>query len=313
MKNASRVLIVILLVLVLLFSSAQQGCEMSGGGGPGKTEARKYGLDYSIITGIDYLSSGKILQQGENFYVGVHIENYDNVPRTGEVCISDNVADTYGGISSQDIGECKFFSVAAADIVKKESSGLTGKRIVEEVTPGKVDVYFPGEGMYSYKGLPASQQPWGQKFYVSLRYRQTSRVTGTVSVPMPGYEQIALAQDPAPIVLSATKSVHRIQDAYRVDLQMTLAKKQSQAKIYSYDFSQGNVTYFFAQLSPQNLQCSLANGEPVSGKVVIENERLLKCSSVVYLAGEVQQSFPLVVTLDYGVALEREYPFGIKT
>lgn len=310
----TNLITVLALIAILLFICAQQGCEMPNGNGrEGKTEARKYGLDYRLITGIDYLSEGKILQQGESFYVGVRIENYDSVARTGEVCLSDNVADTYGGISSQEYGECQFFNVAAADIVKKESSGLTGKRITEEVTPGKTEVYFPRDGMYSYSGLPKSQQPWNQKFYVTLRYRQTSRITGTVAVPSPSYEQILLAQEPAPLTLAISKSVHRVQDAYKVDLQMNLMKKQQQAKIYSYEFSQENVIYFIAQLSPQTLRCTLATGEPISGKVAIENERLLKCSSLIYLTGEVQQSYPLVVTLDYGVALEKQYPFGIKS
>lgn len=309
MKKLTAFVIIVLLFLVLLLTLAQQGCVGIGGGG--KTEAGKYGLDYSLITGVDYIGGGKILQQGESFYVGIHIENYDNVSRTGELCISDNVADTYGGISSQGDGECKAFNVNAADIVKKESSGLTGKKITEQITPGTVEVYFPEDGMYSYSGLPSSSQPWPQSFYVSLRYRQTSKATGTVAVPTPSYEQVALTQEPSPIALSVAKSIHRVQDAYKVDLQMTLQKKQ-QARIYSYDFSQENVTYFAAQLAPQQLQCFLATGEPVTGKVAIENERLIKCSSVVYLAGEAQQSYPLVVTLDYGVALEKQYSFGIK-
>ncbi len=309
-----KIIVVLLLILILVFVSAQQGCEMPGsGGGGGGTEAKKFGLDYSLISGIDYLTSGKTLQQGESFYVGVHIENYDREARSGEVCISDNVADTYGGISSQEGGECKFFNVAAADVVKKESSGLFGKSITEEVTPGKADVYFPEDAIYSYSGLPSSQQPWPQTLYASLRYRQKSQITGTVAVPSPGYETIVLSQEPAPLALGVTKSIHRVQDSYKVDLEMKLVKKQSQAKILSYDFAQENVTYFMAEISPQRLNCYLTSGEPVSGKVTIENERLIKCSSIMYLGGETQQSYPLVVTLDYGVAIEKQYPFGIKT
>ncbi|MGB9707911.1 MAG: hypothetical protein ACPLXC_01095 [Candidatus Pacearchaeota archaeon] len=312
MKKFTTLVIIVLLFLVLLFASAQQGCEMSGGG-RGTTEAKKFGLDYSLVSGIDYLTSGKTVQQGESFYVGVRIENYDREARSGELCISDNVADTYGGISSQEDGECKFFNVAAADVIKKESSGLFGKSITEEITPGKVDVYFPENGLYSYSGLPSSQQPWPQMFYVSLRYRQKSQVTGTVSVPTPGYETIALIQEPAPLVLGITKSVHRIQDAYKVDLEMRLAKSQQQAKILAYDFSQENITYFMTELAPQKLNCYLTSGEPIISKVPIENERLIKCSSIMYLGSETQQSYPLVVTLDYGVAIEKSYPFGIKT
>ncbi len=300
------------LAIILLLVSAQQGCEGFGLGGGGKTQAGKYGLDFNLFEGVDYLASGRTLQQGESFYVGVHIENYDQKSKTGEVCILDNVADTYGGISSQDNGECKFFSIQAADVVKKETSTLTGKKIVDDITPATVDVYFPEDGFYSYAGLPASQQPWSQKMYVSVRYRQSSQATGTVSIPTPGYEQIALAQEPSPLLIAATKSIHRVQDSYKVDLEISL-KRQQQVKIYSADFTEENTTYFAAQLSPQQLQCSLANGEIIRGKVTMQNERLIKCSSVVYLSGESQQAYPLVIALDYGVAIEKQYPFAIKT
>jgi len=299
------------LLLMLVLVSAQQGCDMPGMGGQG-TQAKKYGLDYSLIGGVDYLSGGGILQQGESFYIGVHLENYDSKSRNGEVCIMDNVADTYGGISSQDKGECKFFNIPAADIVKKETSSLFGKKIEEQVTPGTADVYFPSSGIYSYSGLPVSQQPWSQKFYVSVNYRQSSQATGTVSVPMPGYESITLTQEPAPVVMSATKSIHRLQDSYKVDLEIAL-KKQSSARIFSADFTQENETYFAAHLAPQPLQCYLTSGEPITGKLSLQNERLIKCSSIVYLSGEAQQAYPLVIALDYGVSVEKQYPFGIKT
>ena len=302
-----RFIIIALCFFVLFFCLGQQGCEMPGFD---KTEARKYGLDYSLISGVDYLSGGKVIQQGETFYVGIHIENYDSIPRTGEVCISDNVADTYGGISSQGSGECKSFYVSAADVVRKETTGITGKRIVEQVNPGKTDVYFPVAGMYSYYGLPSSAQPWKQVLYVSVRYLETSRVTGTVTVPYPSQEQISLVQEPSPIFVSATKSIHRFSNGYKVDLAISLQKKQP-VKIY-YD-GQENVTYFAARLEPQILQCFLTSGQPVTDKIIIENERLIKCSSLVYLSGEAQQAYPLVITLNYGVSIDKQYSFGIRT
>lgn len=300
--------VVFLIVIVLLIVSGQQGCDLGGGG----TQAKLTGIDFNLISGVDYLSAGKLLQQGESFYVGVKIENYDKVHRSGELCISDNVADTYGGVSSQGKGECKQFSVKAADIIKKESRSITGSKIVEQVVPGVVEVYFPEEGIFSYHDLPVSQQPWPQMFYASLRYRETSQATATVVVPTPAYEQLNLVQEPAPIFMTATKSIHKMQDAYKVDLEIAL-KKQQQARIFSSDFNKENVTYFFVQLAPQALQCVLPNGQPVTGAVEMGNEKLIKCSSLVYLTGEVQQSYPLIISLDYGVAIEKQYPFGIKT
>lgn len=303
------IVLIFLILIFLIFVSGQQGCEMQG---KSSTQAKKTGLDFNLISGVDYIGASKTIQQGESFYVGVHIENYDKAPRSGEVCISDSVSDSFGGIFSQGKGECKSFSIKAADVVKKESKSIMGNKISEEVVPATVDIYFPEEGFYSYQGLPASQQPWPQTLYVSLYYRQFSQITGTINVPNPSYEQINLIQEPAPIIVSVTKSMHRMQDSYKTDLEIIL-KKQPQVKVFSPDFTKENVVYFSAKLEPQQLLCVSAIGQPITSYVEIENERLIKCSSIVYLAGEVQQSYPLVISLDYGVALQKQYPFGIKT
>ena len=299
----TEIICIVLAIVVLIFVSGQQGCQFPGQ----KIEARKTGIDYELMGGVDYLSAGKLLEQGESFYVGVKIYNYDEKPRTGQICIRDNVDDSFGGILSEGSGECKFFNVKAASVVKKESSGMFGNQIKEEIEPGKTEVIFPESNEYSYYGLPSLNKPYSGKLVVSLQYRETSQGTATITVPDP--EQPMISQEPSPIGISVTKSVHKREDAYKIDLDVLL-RKQQKARIFSYDFNQENVTYFRAEMVPQTLACSVS-GEPISGLIDFENERLIKCSTLIYATG--QQSYPLVITLDYGVALERDYPFGIKT
>lgn len=307
-NNIFTFIVISFLFFILLFVSGQEGCEMNDT----SRQSSKTGLSFSLITGVDYLYGGKTLYNGETFYVGVHIENYDPVARSGEVCISDNVADAYGGIISQETGECKFFNIGPAEIVKKETSGFGEKTSKTEVNPAKIDIYFPSSGYYQYKGLPKSSVPWKQTLYVSLKYRHASQITGNVNVPTPAYEEIILNQETAPLLLSITKSIHKMQDLYQVDLNVKL-EKVSDSQIFSYDFTQGNVSYFLLKMPPQQLKCTLSNGELVTDKVLIQKEKLIKCSTLVSLAGEVQQSYPLVAILDYGVKIDKSYPFNIIT
>lgn len=310
MKGLKYIVIIAILV-VLVLVSGQVGCEggIPGLGGGG-TQATKTGIDYSLTTGVDYISSGKLLQQGETFLVGIHIENYDKQARIGQVCIRDNIADNFQGISSQGDGECQFFNIAAAQVVKKETTSLMGKQITETITPGTTDVYFPQNNEYSYIGLPSLLKPYDGLLTVSLRYRQISQATATVTVP--GTEQPTISQEPAPIMVGVTKTVHKTQEGYKLDLEISLQKRQD-IKIFSSDFTQENISYFNAEIVPETMSCSTTAGEPVHGVITIGNEKLIKCSSLVSLSGQASQSYPLVITLDYGVDIEKSYPFGIET
>jgi len=300
-------LMLIAIICVLILVSGQQGCEMMGSGESG---AKKTGIDYSLINGVDYLTAGKTLQQGELFYVGIHIENYDKMPKSGQLCIKDDIAESFGGISSSSDGECQFFNVRAADILKKQSTGFGGTQITEQITPGVADVYFPQDQEYSYNSLPSLLKPYNGLLTVSLKYRQTGQATATLTVPTD--EQPVMTQEPAPITVTVTKSIHKRQDGYKVDLDILL-KKDPNMKIFSSDFAKENVSYFNVELLPQTMSCSYSNGEPIQNPIIIENEKLIKCSSIVNMAGEAQQSYPLVITLDYGVNIQRTYPFNIET
>lgn len=302
MKRGRReLLIAVSIVAVLIFVSGQEGCQgfQLGGGG---TQASKTGLDYSLTSGMDYLTSGKTLQQGESFYVGVKLENYDKVPRSGELCISDNVLNDYGGIGDD---ECRAFNIKAAEITKKQVSGImtSGSRTEESIVPGTAEFIFPEGAEYNYYGLPS--MTYGAGLSVSARYLGQSRASGTLTTTT---EQLSMTQEPAPVLVSVTKSVHRRQDNYKIDLDISLTKKQ-QATIHSPDFSKENITYFRIDL-PFSVECATTDGKAVAGFVELESERLIKCSGLVPVAEKA--SYPLVITLDYGVELEREYPFSIK-
>jgi len=298
MKRGKAEFIAIMLIFSALFViSGQQGCEM------GKTQAEKTGIDFSLVSGTDYLGTGKMLNLGDSFYVGVKLENYDKQAKTGMVCIRDNLADSFGGIRQE---ECRPFSVKAAEVKSTETAfGKTA----EKLEPGTTEVYFPESGDYSYRDIPTMAKPYSAELSVSVRYAATTVASGVISVP--DQQQPSIAQEPSPITVAVTKSLHKIQDSYKVNLDITL-RKQQDAKIFSADFSQENRTYFSAKLEPQAMECATQDGQPATGYIEFGNERLIKCSSFVYLAAK-EESYPLVITLNYGVSIERTYPFSIKT
>lgn len=298
---------VIATCLVLFVVSGQQGCEMPGFPGFGP-RAEKMGIDFSLISGVGYLSAGKTLNLDETFFVGIKIENYDKKAKSGIICIRDTVTDTFGGISSEGNGECKTFNVKAAEIVTEEAKGFFG-RTTEQVKPGKTEIYFPEMGEYSYRDMPSMLKPYQADLIVSVRYPETTMASGTIAVP--DAQQPIITQDPAPIAISVAKSVHKVQEAYKISLDIRL-RKQQEAKIFSNDFSRENVTYFNAELAPHTIECKTPDGKPALGLIDFEAERLIKCSSLVYLVGK-EESYPLIITLNYGVELEKSYSFNIKT
>jgi len=310
-KNFRKYFTIFLIAALLLFVSGQEGCSTSLNQlFPGNADSGKTGLDYSLISGTDMLTQGKLLVQGESFYVGIHIENYDLNPKNGQICIKDNIADNYDGISNQGEGECVPFNIKAAEIVKVQGTGLS-KKESEEIKPATADVYFPTNSEYSYNNLPSLLKPYEASLQVSLRYVERSQATSTLSFQTE-QASVTLSQEPTPIIISATKSLHKRQDGYVLNMDILL-KKQASARIFSPDFSVENTTYFSAELSPEKISCSTSSGEAILDKLLIENERLIKCSTIIYSTGEITQSYPLVITLDYGVALEKQYNFGVKT
>ena len=280
-------------LLILFFSFAlisalgQQGCV------PSQQNMSKAGLDFYLLSGIDYLSAGKILHLGDSFFVGVKIENYDKERRSGIVCIEDNVPESYGGIDK----ECRAFTIKEAEV--KDSS----------LTPSSTTVYFPSYGEYGYVGIPHLTEPYSAKLFVTLHYSIDSRITGTVVVPGKETETIQLNAESQPIEVSATKSVRRSFGGYKVLIEIKLKRKKG-VKIFSPEFEEENSTYLKVELYPYTLECKSDN-KPIKDFIRIENERLIKCSGVIYPRKE--ESYPLIIQLKYGIALEKEYNFKIET
>lgn len=151
---------VVAICLTLFIVSGQQGCEMPQlPGFPGGAGAEKTGLDFSLISGVGYLTAGKTFNLDETFFVGITIENYDEEAKSGIICIRDTVTDTFGGISSEGSGECKIFNVKAAEVMTEEAKGFFGGTS-QQVNPGKTEVYFPEMGEYSFRDIPSMLKPY---------------------------------------------------------------------------------------------------------------------------------------------------------
>ncbi|UCD21106.1 MAG: hypothetical protein JSW08_00980 [archaeon] len=296
-----KILIIIALLALFVFSSAQEaGC--------GTSDASRTGIDFVLISRPNFLNMGSLLQQGDIFYVGVKIENYDLEERTGTICIRDDIDDSFAGIRSSGFGECQPFVVRAGE--REESSGgflgLTGSS--GGISPGTVEIFFPQQTEYFYNGMPEMARPYTANLFVSLQYNEMTQATATVTSP--GTEQPVMGQDPAAVRVSATKTIHPRTDGYKLDLDIDLIK-QTVGQIFLPDFSRGNFTQFHISLIPLTLQCTVS-GDPIEGGVIeLEDIRKVKCSTTIFNRQE--QSFPLVVSLAYGVQLEKKFGFNIKT
>lgn len=296
-KIVKRVFIFALLFLLLLLVSAQKGCET--------TQAAKQGLDFVLISKPGFLTQGSMLHQDDTFYVGVKIENYDTKERFGTLCIRDDVDESFGGISSQGLGECQNFVVRAAEKTQSVKKSFL-EQAKESVRPGIIEIYFPQEQEYKYYGMPPMVQPFSANLYASLHYTETTQATATITT---GQEQPTVAQEPALVKVSVAKSLYPRTEGYKIDLTITLVK-QSGGKVFSPDFSQENVTYFNVQLYNIPLNCFVA-GKPIFGIVELQDTKTIKCSGTIY--GKQEQSFPLIVTLNYGVVIEKKFSFSIVT
>lgn len=283
-----NLIIIILLVVSLLFVSGQTGCEQQ--------TSQQSGIDFTLIKGVSFLTPPKILEKNEAFKVGVHIDNFNDKDEEGIICVRDNLADSFYGIPSEDDGDCQSFSVRASE------------QLTEEQVPGTVNLYFPEQGQYTYSGLPELNKPYDATLFVTMRYQQDSQVTGTVTSP--DEKQPMMNQDPQPIDVRVEKSIFLVGNDYQINLEIVLKNTQN-VEIFTPDFIQENKIYFTADMNPLMLQCTDVNGQPISGLIEFENEKIIKCFALT--SSKTQQSYPLVLTLDYGVAVEKQYNFGIKT
>lgn len=297
MKKVFMLLILAALLLIVGFN----GCPTGG-------TTTKKGLDFSLATGLDQLSYGKTVSVGETFSIQINIENYDKVPRGGEVCIRDDQDDIYGGISGK---ECTTFSVRAAEVIEEKKKGFFGGA-AEGVQAGTATIYFPSSGEYSYSG--GTQKA---KLFVTLKYVQDSIIgaPGGVPVPEPTSEMLELEQEAAPISVSGVeKSVTKKEGAYKVSLSIQLSKEQ-QAKIFPPNFKKEDENYisFKAEMLPKILECepegTYSKEKLQQGLIEIKTKKYIKCFTLI--GEEEQTSLPLAIRLNYGVELVKEFPFTI--
>jgi len=279
-------LMILLVVSVLIILSGAGGCLGNGGiaGIGGKTEAAKYGVDFTFEKGIDRLSAEKELQLGQTFFVDIILENYDSDPKTGEICIRDDISDNYGGIPTQ----CRQFIIPGAVYV--------GNKVE---TIGSTRLAFPESGDYSYYDLPKSIQA---TLYASIKYKQRSVLSGVIKAPNPETETITLESLPQPLVITAEKSVSSRDNNVKASIRFNLAS-QGRYNITSPDFK-SSIIYFSPNLGGYVLDCST-----LQQTIDFRNTKFISCSAL--LPSE-QTSHPLLVTLDYGVGLDKQFSFRIN-
>jgi len=263
---------------LILLVSGVDGCQQQGGGGQ-VTSGR---MDFSLVQSIDTLTAGKSVEQGQQFYVQAQVSNPADEIKTGQICIRDNIGETYNGIYS----ECKPFSVSS----------------------GSTELLF---GPYSYSNIPISSAQ--AVLFVYMDYRQKSRIESAINVPLPEFEIVNVQQDQEPVLVSVNKSVRRQDQGYKVDLGISLrtnSPSDAKMKIFSPDFSKENISAIEIIMGQQTLDC-VSGAEKISREVNVGREKFIRCSTISNLGKEEQLAYPFVLTLDYGVRVSREYQFTI--
>ena len=289
MKTIYIFIAIAFLALLLL---GAEGCPVPSGPGTSSTGASTYGIDFSPAPGVGYLSAGKNIYLGDTVNAKVHLENYDTQSHSGKVCVKDNIAEEYGGISE----DCQNFLLKNAETIKTGTS--------EQLQSSKIDIVFPTDAEYSYHDIPINHQA---KLFIELQYVQSAKVTGAVNVPTPETEKLVLEQSPAPVTASIEKRVSKTTEGYKVYLEITLNKVMSDAKIYSPDFGKENALSLKFENTLLNFKCTPDLG--TLGLIDFESTKFIRCSAVV---NEDTVSYPLIIGLDYGVKVTREYGFNIN-
>ncbi len=281
-----------LLIITIFFllsgieSCPQQGLQQT------KTQASKYGLDFDLVKGIGMLSEGSRIALGDDFNIRINIENYDKNPKSGKICIRDDIDSSYGGVDK----ECQDFYVGSA---RYEDGNF--------VKSGVAIVNFPRSGYYNYKNLPIDQNAI---LYVTTKYNQDLVISSSPEgVQIPGSvneEEISLNEKPAIIKLSVKKTVAESGLNYKAVFGITLKKILQNAKLYSPDFKREGLTVK-AVLGNYPLDCNL-EGDFLEFKEE-DNTRLIKCS---VLLPKEELRYPLMINLIYGAEISKEFKYFIK-
>jgi len=281
-----EVIVSALILSVLLVISGVDECPQGGsfGGIGGKTEAPKCGVDFAVQTGLDKLSEGKTIALGSTFIVDVLLENFDSEPKSGEICIRDEITDSSGGILS----ECRAFNMPAATYI-----GDTLE------SPATLDITFPDTGYYKYENIPIDID---SKAHISISYTQQTAYSSAIKVPLPESEIISFTQKPSPVTVTAEKTITSIEDSAKLNLKFTISK-QGNYNISSRDFKREAIG-FSSNFGGYNLDCP----EVQQGFIDFKSTKFISCSA---LLPREQISHPLIIYLDYGVKLSKDFSFKI--
>ena len=278
----------LVLSMLLLLSGVEECPQGIGGiGGGGKTEAAKYGVDFTLMPGVDRLTAGKTFFQGDTFYVDVLLENYDNEAKSGEICINDEIDDAYGGIPSN---TCKSFNIAGATYIG------------DTVQPASARIIFPDREAYSYERIPVALSI-SANLNVVISYTQHSVIEGVVDAPSPETETLTLKQEAAPVVVTAEKSISSREGNVKATLKIGFTK-QGDYNITSVDFKRKTIAFSYV-LGNYGMECP----DVQQGYFDFESTKFISCSA---LLPKEQTTHFLQMTLDYGVKLSKKFSFTIK-
>jgi len=286
MIKIKEAIISVFLISILLILSGVEQCPTSGTGG--NTQASKYGVDFNLQQGFGKLYDGATIPLESTFVVDILLENYDSSAKTGQICIADDISDAFEGIS----GKCKPFSIGPADYFKGAIQ-----------TPASVRIIFPDANEYKYSGIPIDTDA---TLYATISYIQHSVISGSVKTPVPETEpSLTLSQIASPVTVTAEKSVLGSGNDVKVNLNFGFTKQENyNTTITSTDFKKGAIA-FSAVLGTINLDCPDAK----SGIFEFKNTKFISCSA---LLPREQTTNPMLLTLDYGVKLSKEFAFKIK-
>ncbi len=262
------------------------------------TSASSYGLDFSLIPGVGFLSEGSKITLGESFNVGAHIENFDSAQKSGTICVKDDVDDAYGGVESPCTAVPFYVGGAQTDVNGKVTKASS------------TDIIFPSSGYYSYHEFPfISQSSQGAKLFVELQYPESTTSQASIAVPQPQTETVSFQQPAAPVTLGIEKTVTSEENNYRVNMKITFTDQMSNTEIWTPDFKKKGLQ-MQAQLSSYPLDCS-SGGTALQGNYVDMQggTKFITCSALV---PKEQITHVLLIKLDYGVKLDRTVSFTIQ-
>jgi len=289
-------IVLIFLVLSVFLVSGQQGCPQGGPGQVGQagqtrstsTQSGSLGLDFSFVEGFEYLTQGKKVSSRDFISVNIIIENSGKTPKSGLLCIRDDVEDVYGGV----VSECKSFRVNGA-VYDQD-------KFVQTSTE---NILF---GPYKYEEFPLSRNV---NVVASLQYSEQLIQSTTVSVPEPSIERLSVESDPSPIVVSIDKTVSPREDGYRVSLGIELRKSSGELKVTTPDFKKEGLI-LDPKLSFTNLDCEYS--DPTIKFVEFKQKQstnLIRCSA---LLPREEITYPLLLSLHYGVEVDKKFSFNLE-